>query len=161
MFFDGIIIGGAALALLGVTDRQTRDCDVLHPEIPAQVKRASISFARERRLEGDVLDEDWFNNGPVTLRSDLPRGWESRAQSIFKGEAKVLRTLGRRDLLRAKLFSLCDRGIDLQDCVALAPSAEEIGELMDWLTARDAHSEWPAHVNATMRDLTERLGHGV
>ena len=70
--------------------------------------------------------EDWLNNGPMQLVDVLPIGWERRTRSVFIGEALKLATLGRRDLLLTKLFALCDRGTDLADCIALAPSFEEL-----------------------------------
>ena len=35
--FEGVIIGGAALNLLGVVSRLTRDCDVLDTSIPKEI----------------------------------------------------------------------------------------------------------------------------
>jgi len=32
--FEAVAIGGAALNLLGVVSRLTKDCDILYPEIP-------------------------------------------------------------------------------------------------------------------------------
>ncbi len=34
--FEAVAIGGAALNLLGVVSRQTKDCDILFPEIPGK-----------------------------------------------------------------------------------------------------------------------------
>jgi hypothetical protein len=34
---DAVIVGGAALGLLGITSRQTRDCDVLAPDLPESI----------------------------------------------------------------------------------------------------------------------------
>jgi len=79
----------------------------------------------------------------------------------FSGHAIVLHTLGRLDLLRSKLFALCDRGIDLPDCLALAPSAEELAEILPWLEVRDANPDWPAHVRQSLSDLGRRLKHGL
>jgi len=31
---EAVVVGASALALLGVTDRQTRDVDILHPKLP-------------------------------------------------------------------------------------------------------------------------------
>ncbi|MCP4603751.1 MAG: hypothetical protein GY847_25080 [Proteobacteria bacterium] len=31
--FEAVVIGGAALGLLGLVSRQTRDCDILHPQL--------------------------------------------------------------------------------------------------------------------------------
>jgi hypothetical protein len=73
----------------------------------------------------------------------------------------VLSTLGRPDLLKSKLFALCDRGTDLPDCLALAPTAEELADCVPWLEVRDGNELWPEHVRTTVADLARRLGHGV
>jgi hypothetical protein len=73
----------------------------------------------------------------------------------------VLTTLGRKDLLKTKLFALCDRGIDLLDCVELAPTLAELEEAVIWLAEQDANPDWPAHVRATIADLSQRLDHGL
>lgn len=53
-------------------------------------------------------------------------------------------------------------GIDLQDCVALAPNHEELKVVVaPWIEAPDANVDWPAPVRATLEDLQRRLGRGV
>lgn len=158
---DGVVIGGAALSLLGVISRETKDFDILSPSLGAEVLQASKDFAKETRRRGGVLSDEWLNNGPATLAPDLPDGWQARLQLVFRGTAIELHTLGRSDLLKAKVFALCDRGFDLPDCVALHPTAKELAELMPWLEVRDLHPGWPAHVRETVADLGRRLGHGV
>jgi hypothetical protein len=158
---DAVVVGGTALALLGVVSRQTRDCDILYPALSADLLEAARAFAAQRRAEGDALVDDWLNNGPSSLADVLPDGWQSRTIAVFEGSAVTLRSLGRADLLRSKLFALCDRGIDLDDCLALRPTRAELRELAAWLEERDAHPDWPAHVRATLLDLGRRLGHGV
>jgi hypothetical protein len=158
---DAVVIGGAALNLLGVISRATKDCDILDPALPPAIADAARSFAAEVRLRGSVLQDDWLNNGPASLVSALPSGWRDRLQGAFSGFAIELRCLGREDLLRSKLFALCDRGFDLGDCLALAPIADELRAILPWLEQQDGNSEWPAHVRATLADLSRRLGHGV
>lgn len=82
-------------------------------------------------------------------------------QRVFDGDAIVLGTLGRPDLLESKLFALCDRGTDLPDCIALAPTRSELEECAPWLEVQDGNELWPAHVRATVADLSQKLGHGV
>lgn len=159
--FEAIVIGGSALALLGVTRRTTRDLDVLHPIMPEPIARASREFATERRKEGDDLADDWLNNGPTQLGEVLPAGWQRRVQVIFTGTALTLETLGRSDLLKSKLFALCDRGTDLADCVALSPSDQELTDAEPWLAEQDANPMWPDHVRATLDDLRRRLDRDV
>jgi hypothetical protein len=159
--FEGVVIGGSALGLLGVIHRPTRDFDILVPKLPAAINAAAREFAKAQRQAGVELIDDWLNNGPMQLGDVLPAGWRERVQRIFEGQALVLNTLGRADLLKSKLFSLCDRGTDLPDCIAFAPTAEELDEAMPWLVEQDGNPEWPAHVCATLADLARRLGHGV
>jgi hypothetical protein len=124
------------------------------------VVAAARAFAAEVTVAGGKLKEDWLNNGPSSLAPLLPAGWEPRLQEAFRGQVLVLRSLHRSDLLKSKLFALCDRGLDLQDCVALAPTPAEIAEAATWLEPQDLHPGWPAHVRTTFGDLARRLGHG-
>ena len=158
---DAVVIGGAALALLGVVGRQTRDVDILEPVLPIDIVHAARAFAVRERASGADLQDDWLNNGPLQLAETLPTEWRERTEVVFVGRAITLRTLGRPDLLRSKMFALCDRGLDLGDCLALKPTPDELAEIAPWLEQRDMHPEWPAHVRATLVDLGERLGHAV
>ena len=158
---EAVVIGGSALALLGVTSRQTRDFDIIAPELPIAILEVARAFAREQRELGVELIDDWLNNGPMQLGDVLPEGWRLRVVLAFEGNALVLHSLGRADLLKTKLFALCDRGTDLPDCVDLAPTAAELAEALPWVSFQDANPDWPAHVAATLADLGRRLGHGL
>jgi hypothetical protein len=159
--FEAVVIGGAALGLLGFVTRQTRDCDILYPALPEAIRSAAVEFAVQERLRGEALDDDWLNNGPSSLAEALPAGWINRVHVVFSGRAITLKCLGRSDLLKSKVFALCDRGIDLPDCLAMAPTIDELDELTAWLERQDANPGWPEHVRATLADLKERLGRGV
>ena len=161
LHFEAVVVGGAALGLLGVVSRQTRDCDVLQPKVPGDIKDAAVRFAARERAAGRDLQDDWLNDGPASLAHVLPEGWQERLQPVFRGQALVLHTLGRPELLKAKLFALCDRATDLPDCVALAPTPQELEGARPWLHAQDANPQWPAHVDQVLADLARRLGHGV
>ena len=56
-------------------------------------------------------------------------------------------------MLRSKLFALCDRGIDLADCIALAPTIGELAALRPWLDRQDGNPDWPAHVGEVLSDV--------
>lgn len=161
MAFEGIVVGGTALGLLGVVSRQTRDCDILQPDLPPAILDAARDFAALLRREGEPLDDAWLNNGPARLADVLPDGWQLRLQLAYQGQAMTLRCLGRMELLMSKLFALCDRGLDLQDCVALAPTAEELHDVTPWLEQQDGNPDWPTHVRATLDDLRGRQTDGV
>lgn len=152
--FEGVVIGGGALILAGIIDRPTKDLDCLHPEIPAEIVEAAAEFAGSR----PGLWDRWFNNGPRSLIRDLPPGWEDHLQLIFEGESLKLLTLGRLDLLRSKLFAYCDRQQDVDDCVALAPTGEELRTCLPWLEERDANPDWPRHVRVSLAALAKEVG---
>ncbi len=150
---EATVIGGAALVLLGLTDRQTRDVDILQPELSTEVSETARVFAGRLRGRGIDLADDWLNNGPLQLAEVLPAGWRIRLQSAFVGEALILTTLGRADLLKSKLFALCDRGTDLGDCLALTPSTHELDSALPWLVEQDGNPLWPDHVRETLDEL--------
>ncbi len=158
---EAVIVGGSALALLGITDRQTRDLDVLYPELSKAILETARDFAAHVRRRGIQLSDDWLNNGPMDLGRALPDGWLDRVHPVFSGIALKLATLGRTDLLKSKLFALCDRGTDLADCIALSPTREELADAAEWLVDQDANPLWPEHVRTTLVDLANRLGNGV
>lgn len=159
--FEGVVIGGSALVLMGVVSRLTRDVEVLAPAVPEAIAAAARDFAKQQRQAGNDIIDDWLNNGPVQLGDVLPAGWRERVEPLFKGEAIVFSTLGRPDLLKSKLFALADRGTDLDDCLALEPMADELAECLPWLEQQDGNELWPAHVRQTVANLGRRLGHGV
>jgi hypothetical protein len=159
--FEAVVIGASALVLMGIVQRMTRDVDILAPAIPEAICVAARDFAVQQRQVGADLSDDWLNNGPMQLGTVLPVGWRERVEQIFEGQALILSTLGRPDLLKTKLFALCDRGTDLPDCIALAPTAEELVECLPWLELQDGNELWPDHVRATLADLATRLGHGL
>ena len=159
--FDGVLIGGAALSILDAISRETQDCDVLAPSIPNNVMAAAIAFSQQVRANGGDLKEDWFNNGPETLCDVLPGGWRLRLRLAYSGKALNLSTLGRQDLLASKLFAYCDRLQDLSDCIALNPAREELVALAPWVTAQDAHPDWPEHASMSLRHLASRLGYDL
>jgi hypothetical protein len=89
----------------------------------------------------------------VAIRKD-------RVHVVPSGSALSLRCLGRAELLMSKVFALCDRRLDIQDCLALAPTPEEFEPARPWLE-KDANPEWPSHMRAVLYDLVRRLTGGL
>ena len=147
----------AALCLLGVIDRQTRDCDVLYPDLNQDILEAVKEFAEQSRRDGIALDDKWLNNGPSSLSTLLPSGWLERVASIFQGRSIHIQSLCRSDLLLSKLFALCDRGTDIGDCLALRPTEKELDDSIPWIIEQDGNPMWPQHVQDTVSDLRKRL----
>jgi len=156
LMFETTVVGGAALVMMGVVNRATKDVDCLTPVIPLQITNAIKEFAKNEKLE-----EDWFNSGPASLAKDLPAGWQGRRVPLFRGKALVLITLGRLDLLRAKIFALLDRQQDLNDCLAMKPRPDELRTCYPWLRERDLNEMWPEHVRTTLLMLGKRLGYDL
>jgi hypothetical protein len=156
LFFKGTIIGGAALLILEISERQTKDVDCLSPQIPPEIKEASREFANEH--SSLKLDPDWLNNGPQTLLDNLPKDWRTRLSPLFLGSSLNLTTLGRPDLLKTKLFAFCDRtDPDFSDLLRLKPTEEELNDSIDWVKKCDANPGWPAHVENMFNNLKEAL----
>ena len=155
--FEATCIGGSALSLLGVITRETQDCDILVPTIPPRVKELSVEFAKFSFQSGTPLKSDWLNNGPASLGRDVPTGWEKNSQILFEGRAIKFVTLSRTDLIRSKLYALCDRAINRADCLALAPTRDELSEILPWLEERDGNPLRPNHVRDTVAELAKTL----
>lgn len=159
--FEGVAIGGAALNLMGVVSRLTKDCDILDPKLPDWLLKEAAKFAEGERAKGVVLGDDWLNNGPESLKRTLPKHWENRLVDLFNGKALKLKTLGREDLLKTKLFAFCDRDVDVNDCIALRPSEHELAASFQWVSEQDANPMWAKHVEQKFTELKGRLNYGT
>ncbi len=149
-----IVCGGTALLLLDVIDRETRDIDVVCPDVDSDLKSAASEVAKEL-----LLPEDWINDGPKDLANDLISGWRDRIELLFKGDSLVLYVLGRIDLLATKVYAFCDREDDYPDVIKLKPTLEELEKIYPWVIERDASPYWPDRVEACFSRLKKRL-HG-
>lgn len=72
---EAVVVGGTALALLGVISRQTRDCDVIYPELPDEIRRAARAFAAERRAANNYIADDWLALAPSSDELEEIRPW--------------------------------------------------------------------------------------
>lgn len=165
--FEAVVIGGAALHALGIITRVTEDVDVLVPEVPPIIADAAARFAALPHTEPQ--EGSWLNSKSydfVQVPGCLPDGWRERLQPLFRGAALHLETLGRLDLLCTKLVALVDRGTDLEDCIALAPSPEELAAAWPFVVAYEGNPEsrevfWIPRARAYYARLAQELGHGV
>src|SRR5690606_2942500 len=100
------------------------------------------------------------NSGPSILLQHLPTDWRSRIQQLYVGQSLRLSTLGRVDLIRSKLWAMCDRMRDVEDLIALQPDEREIELAVAWVKPLDANPDWPVHVESMALALRRRLGRG-
>lgn len=153
--FEATIIGGAALSVLKVITRETVDIDCLAPQIPKEILNAAEEF---RTTHPELmLMQGWLNNGPENLKIDLGRGWETRLVEIYHGDALILTTLAKVDLIKTKMFAYCDRQTDLQDCLALKPNQEELSLALTWVKERDANPKWEKYVEQVFANFKTKL----
>ena len=165
--FDAVVIGGAALHALGIITRTTDDVDVLVPQVPAPIAAAAARFAA--RPDTQPSDGEWFNSKSyefVGIDGCLPEGWQARLRPLFRGRALKLQTLGRLDLICTKLVAMIDRGTDLGDCIALAPTAAELDEAWPFVVNYEGNEEsretyWIPRARAFYEKLARELRHGV
>jgi hypothetical protein len=150
-----IICGGGALIVMKVIERRTRDVDVIAPEVDLLLKKLAAQVGKEFGLS-----DNWLNNGPASLVSDLSAGWQKRTVPVFAGKALELRALGRPDLLATKLYAFCDREDDLDDVLKLRPTNEELEALFPWVLERDGSPYWPKRVEDCFKRLRGKLKHG-
>ena len=152
MEFGIVVLGGAALNLLGIVERTTRDVDVLAitsstledglpsltpPEpLPEPLKRAIDRVARDFSLP-----EDWVDTTMgLQLQTGLPPGLERRIHWSRYG-GLVVGLVDRYDLIYFKLYAAADSGgpasVHYQDLLALRPSSRELLEAATWVREQD------------------------
>jgi hypothetical protein len=145
-----VVVGGAALNLLGVVERTTRDVDViaiatpipggmrLVPPVPMPpiLARGIATVARDLQLA-----PNWMNVAVAgQWQTGLPSGMDGRLSwrqfaSLWVGLA------GRRDLIAFKVYAAADQtGPDsrhMQDLLALAPTDAELRHAAEWIATQD------------------------
>lgn len=151
-----VICGGAALIALGIVSRETRDVDVLIPELDALLEEAAKKIAPSFQLK-----KGWLNNGPRDLIKDLPKNWQTDCTKVFEGKSLRVLSIGRADLIRSKLYAACDRPEHLSDLIALKPTQSELAEAETWTLERDASDIWPQIVSECAATLRRKLGYGT
>jgi hypothetical protein len=151
--FAIVVIGGAALNLLGIIERSTTDVDILAlaltgagqphelqrpPEpLPQPLVRAALAVARDMGLR-----QDWLNAGPsLQWQAGLPPGLEQRVHWL-RYSALSVGVVDRQDLILFKLFAAADSAgpgsVHYQDLRALDPTAEELDAAKSWVITQDA-----------------------
>jgi hypothetical protein len=150
--FGIVVLGGAALNLLGIVERTTRDVDVLAitsstlddglplltpPEpLPEPLKRAIDRVARDFGLPDDWVDTTMG----LQLQTGLPPGLQRRIHWRRYG-GLVVGLVDRYDLIYFKLYAAADSGgpssVHYQDLIALRPSSIELQEAATWVRRQD------------------------
>lgn len=155
-----VIVGGAALNLLGIVSRITRDVDVIaqaftdaagetrlaHAEpFPPALQEAIATVSRDLGLP-----RDWMNTAVVKQWSQGLPPWTAQDLTWRSYGALEVALVGRRTLIALKLFAAVDQGPDsvhVQDLLALAPTPTELEGAVEWVKSQDTSPEFVAMVD--------------
>lgn len=169
---DWVVCGGAAMGLLELQDRPTRDVDILGRWDKAVAGIAGIDTLPDKMVacikrvvdnhpELAGMGQNWINLGPRALmQAGLPEGFADRLHELPIGDRLTLHLLGRQDLLALKLYAAADehgprQEIHFADLKGLAPTYGELEWAVDWLrTRRDFEEKRPV-----VKHVIERLGY--
>lgn len=171
-----VVIGGAALNVLGFVARPTRDVDVLALAEPDPacasrilVKCRPLSDALQDAAEGVSRDlglaPGWLNAGPADLLDQgLPDGFENRMTPKRFGPTLIVHFPAREDLICLKVYAAADTGIGrhTQDLIALKPTGDELLAGARWARNQDPSDDFRTMLVALLRfmgadDEAERL----
>lgn len=173
-----VVLGGAALNLLGIVARTTRDVDIVafasNPDTPAKANLemppkplpAALARAIATVAIDFGLDPQWLNTGPdLQMKAGLPPGFQSRLE-WRRYAALVVGIASPTDLIAFKLFAAADgapEGRHVRDLVALRPTDEQLASAAEWVKTQDANTrEFPRIVDEvvthvrTKRDAAHR-----
>jgi hypothetical protein len=136
-----VILGGAVAAMV-VADlpatRVTHDCDVLasEPDTGWVVVREAARQVAEKR----GLPADWLNRDSRMYAHLLPIGWRKRCEAVGRFGRWRCWPLADAILMAMKLMGAPVRPQDLEDIIAMRPTADDIAFLHEHLDRLDAES---------------------
>lgn len=148
-----VIVGGAALSLLGFVARTTNDIDIIArldatgeiapPDpLPAVVQVAILRVARDY-----ALPSTWMNTTVgMQWRTGLPPNFEHGLTWRPFG-ALLVGLPDRGAMISLKLYASADQpGPDTRhhrDLLALHPTADELHMAAAWVLGQDSSAAWP------------------
>ena len=143
--YDLVVVGGTALLALGLTDRATRDVDLVAIRdgdalVAAKPLPEDLVAARNRVARDFGLPPEWLNDGPASLLDfDLPQGFLDRVSRRTYGPALSVSFASRIDQIHFKLYAMVDQGPGKheQDLQAMNPTPEELLAAARWSRTHD------------------------
>jgi hypothetical protein len=149
--YEIVVVGGAAMSVLGFGIRPTKDVDVLalrdqaagrsrvallkHKPLPDELVSAAVFVADALGLE-----PEWLNPGPADLLDfGMPEGFEERLSPRSYGPRLTVLFPSRTDLIFLKTYAAADAGPGrhTEDLQALRPSCEELLAAARWARSHD------------------------
>ena len=137
--FELVVVGGAAMALNEFKD-QTRDIDLLLPEIlPAALKEGIAHVSRAKRLP-----PEWINTNAANIlkklkpTKGLPEYFNEISRTIDIGDNVKISLIGRQALIGMKLLASTPSYTKHTDDIrSLNPRKEEIEEAVRFVLSID------------------------
>ncbi|MGH7470620.1 MAG: DUF6036 family nucleotidyltransferase [Longimicrobiales bacterium] len=162
-----VVLGGAALNLLGFVQRVTRDVDVIaiaHPDQLNRLERPSqLSETLERAVETVARDlrlaPDWLNIVAAgQWDTGLPPGMETRLH-WRRYDGLWVGLVDRQDLIFFKLYAAADdvgpHSVHFQDLLSLEPSDSELDAAAAWIESQDSSPQFLAGLQEVVRHVRE------
>lgn len=163
-----VVCGGAALNILGLVRRTTKDIDVIafaktnKKGSPRLIKADSLcpelARAAEKVGRDFNLPENWLNTGPASVMDfGLPEGLMERVETKKYSNTLIIHFLCRYDQIHFKLFAAVDRGrpdVHFDDLMALKPTDEELEAAARWSLTHDSS---PGYRN-TLKVFLKKIG---
>jgi len=152
-----VVLGGAALNLLGVVDRATRDVDVvarlddesnaLRPPDPLPqplrdaIARVGVDFGEPTSWMNTAVAQQWATGLPPGLETRV--AWQDFA-------ALRVGLVAREDLIAFKLYASADQtgpdSVHVRDLLALRPTPQHLADAAAWIRTQDVSPEFHAVV---------------
>jgi hypothetical protein len=171
---DIVVVGGAALSMLGFVVRPTRDVDTLAvsegPSDGLRLQRVSelpelLRAAVAEVAEAAALPQDWLNPGPTALLDHgMPEGFEERLVPEGYGTCLTVHYASRPDLIAMKVYAAADTGPGrhTDDLSALDSNCEELLGGARWARTHDSSPSFLGELRAVLLfmgcpDAAERL----
>ncbi len=166
--FAIVVLGGAALNLLGLVARTTKDVDVLaivegsqdDPQlVPPNPLPDSLQRAADRVARDFSLPDDWINGtAGLQLKAGLPPGLVDRLHWQRYGGLTV-GLVDRYDLIFFKLYAAADDtgpwSVHYQDLVALNPTAGELASAEEWVRTQDVSEAFHQELGQVMEHIED------
>ena len=166
--FAIVVLGGAALNLLGLVARTTKDVDVLAIAegsqddlqlVPPDPLPDSLQRAANRVARDFSLPDDWINGtAGLQLKAGLPPGLVDRLH-WRRYDGLTVGLVSRHDLIFFKLYAAADDtgpwSVHYQDLVALNPTAGELVSAEEWVRTQDVSEAFHQVLGQVMEHIGE------
>lgn len=155
-----VVCGGAALAVLNLVQRTTKDIDVIGQFKDGQIEYTGFDSKFKEQISIVAvlfnLPSDWINTRPESfIRSGLPPGLLQRLILKKYGKNLTIGFISRYDQIFLKLYASVDRGgYHVDDLIKLKPTEEELSDACKWVCEQDTSEAFAV----LLKSMLEQIG---